>query len=87
MSRWSADEDIPVVTHGTPDRPLRIAEIEIPCYVLKDQRRVLVQAGMLAGLDMKQGTAGRGGGDRLVKFINTKAINPYVPKGLPDVIM
>jgi hypothetical protein len=35
---------------------------------------------------MKQGTAGRGAGDRLAKFISTKSINPFVPKDLADVI-
>lgn len=85
-ARWGG-ESLPIVTHGSSDHPLRIGDIEIPCYVLNDGRRVLVQGGMLSGLDMKQGTAGRGGGDRLAKFINTKAINPYVPQGLSDVIM
>jgi hypothetical protein len=84
--RWGG-ELIPVVTHGSTDHPLKIGEIEIPCYVLDDGRRVLVQGGMLSGLDMKQGTAGRGGGDRLAKFIATKAVNPHVPKELTDVIM
>lgn len=87
-ARWEREGNaIPVATHGSPDHPLRIGNVEIPCYVLNDGRRVLVQSGMLAGLDMKQGTAGRGGGDRLAKFINTKAISPYVPRGLSDVIM
>lgn len=87
-ARWSGGNDgIPVVTHGSTDHPLRIGEIEIPCYVLNDGRRVLVQGGMLSGLDMKQGTAGRGGGDRLAKFIATKALNPYVPRNLADVII
>src|SRR4051794_38913800 len=81
QSRWG-ESKLPTATHGDPDHPLRIGDIQIPCYVLSDGRRVLVQAGMLIGLDMKQGTAGRGGGDRLAKFIATKSINPYVPKGL-----
>lgn len=88
LAKWEKEGSlIPVATHGSPDHPLRIGDVEIPCYVLNDGRRVLVQSGMLAGLDMKQGTAGRGGGDRLAKFINTKAVSPYVPKGLSDVIM
>jgi hypothetical protein len=89
QKRWENTEEaqsLPKATHGDPDHPLRIADIEIPCYVLNDGRRVLVQNGMLVGLDMKQGTAGRGPGDRLVKFIATKSINPYVPKHLEDVI-
>jgi hypothetical protein len=71
-ARWK--KNLPIATHGDADHPLRIGAVEIPCYVLNDGRRVLVQAGMLHGLDMKQGTAGRGAGDRLVKFISTKSI-------------
>lgn len=78
--------EVPVATHGSPDNPLRIAGLEIPCYVLADGTRVLVQRGMLTSLDMKQGTAGRGGGDRLAKFIDTKAIKPFVSKELSEMI-
>jgi hypothetical protein len=84
-ARWHAS--LPQATHGSAERPLRIGEIEIPCYVLNDGRRVLVQSGMLIGLDMKQGTAGRGGGDRLAKFIATKSVNPFVKPELADLII
>jgi hypothetical protein len=78
---------VPEVTHGSPDHPLKIGEIEIPCYVLNDERRVLVQSGVMSALDMSQGTAGRGAGDRLARFLATKSINPFVPQHLRDVIM
>lgn len=84
-ARWS--DQVIVATHGSEDHPLRIGDVEIPCYVLEDGRRVLVQRGMLTGLDMSQGTAGRGQGDRLAKFIAGKAISPYISRGLSDVIM
>lgn len=83
-ARWGTG--LPIATHGSDDHPLRVGEIEIPCYVLEDGRRVLVQRGMLIGLDMSQGTAGRGPGDRLGKFIAGKAINPCVSKELADLI-
>jgi hypothetical protein len=41
---------------------------------------------MIAALDMSQGTAGRGGGDRLAKFVNTKGITPFVSDQLRDMI-
>lgn len=82
--RWSGD--LPNVLCGSPDRPLRLANIEIPCYVLDDERRVLVQRGMMAALDMKQGTAGRGVGDRLSKFVATKALRPFVTPELAEMI-
>src|SRR5690606_25517328 len=72
--------------YGSPDRPLRIGGLEIPCYVLDDGRRVLVQGGMIRALDMKQGTATKGGGDRLSKFVATKALSPFVTPELVEVI-
>jgi hypothetical protein len=66
-------------THGSPDHPLKIGDSEIPCYVLEDDKRVLVLGGMLQALDMSQGTADkRGEGNRLTKFINTKAIREFI---------
>lgn len=89
-ARW-AGKELPIATHGDDDHPLRIPNgegmIEIPCYVLDDGRRVLIQSGMLRGMDMKQGTAsGQGLGDRLGRFITTKSINPFVSQELADVI-
>lgn len=84
-TRWA--EPILTATHGSPDRPLRIGNIEIPCYVLEDGKRVLVQGSMLTALDMKQGTAGRGHGDRIAKFLSTKSIKPFADQYLKDVII
>lgn len=58
----------------------------MPCYVLADKRRVVVQRGVMDALDMSQGTAGRGGGDRLAKFVATKSLNPFVSNELATVI-
>lgn len=88
-ARWEKDGNrpkVPAVRCGSPDQPLRIGEIEIPCYVLDDDRRVIVQGGVLTALDMSQGTAGRGDGDRLARFVATKSINPFVDNDLRDVI-
>jgi hypothetical protein len=88
--RWN-QRDVLSAKYGDPSSPLRIPNaendvpIEIPCYVLEDKTRVLVQAGMLHGLDMSQGTAGRSG-DRLTGFIATKSINPFVSEHLRDMI-
>lgn len=85
MARW--DSDLPKAEFGAPDRPLKIGgDWEVPCYVLADKRRVLVQRGVMDALDMSQGTAGRGGGDRLAKFVATKALNTFVSEDLADVI-
>jgi hypothetical protein len=79
---------MPAVLCGSPDQPLRIGDINIPCYVLEDERRVLVQRGMMDALDMSQGTAsGKGDGDRLSRFVNTRGINPFVDDRLRDMII
>lgn len=66
---------------GSPDRPIRIGNSEIPCYVLDDGQRVLVLSGMLTALDMSLGGK-PGGQDRLSRFITTKALNGFVASEL-----
>lgn len=89
-ARWNkAGKDrvhVPKADFGSPDRPLRIGEMEIPCYVLDDGRSVITQNGMLSALKMSQGTATKGGGDRLANFASTKSINPFISDKLREVI-
>jgi hypothetical protein len=91
-ARWAQQgvviKSTPKAICGSADKPLRLANIEIPCYVLDDDNhtRVLVQRGMLTALDMKQGTATRGGGDRLSKFVATKALSRFVSPELAKMI-
>lgn len=70
--------------HGSADHPLRIADLEIPCYVLEDERRVLAQGGMISSLGMSWGSGGKPGPDRLAKFTAGKGLNPYVSAELLD---
>jgi len=81
------DDYILEAIHGSADHPLKIGNLEIPCYVLEDGKRVLVQNGMLTALDMAQGTAGRGEGNRLVKFMNTKAMLGFATDDLRASIL
>ncbi len=48
------------VIAGAPDRPLVIGKVEIPCYVLEDETRVLSQRGFQGGLGMSEGGGIRG---------------------------
>jgi hypothetical protein len=73
-------------THGSPDRPLRIGDVEIPCYVLDDERRVIVQGGVFKGLGMAQGTGRIGEGDRLTKFVTGKSLKPFISNDLLEMI-
>lgn len=83
-ARWGAG--LPVATHGSPDRPLRIASIEIPCYVLNDGQRVTIQGGVLKALGIAPGSGRKGEGDRLTKFVTGKAINPFISNELMEMI-
>lgn len=76
---------LPVATHGSADHPLRIGDVEIPCYVLENGDRVLSQRGVLEGLSMGRGS-GSGSGDRLVSFAAGKGISPFINKDLMAVI-
>ncbi len=88
-ARWAGGgrAAIPVATHGSPDHPLRIGEVEIPCYVLDDGRRVIVQAGMVTALGMTKGGSSHKGGTRLAKFVGQDRINPFCRKGLISVTL
>ena len=77
---------LPKATHGSADHPLRVGDMEIPCYVLEDGRRVLSLGGMIKALGMAHGTAGGGEGDRMAGFSSTKSISPFVSNDLAAMI-
>lgn len=86
-TRWDAEKKVPKATHGSSDHPLKIGEIEIPCYVLEDGTRVLSQRGTLGGLGLSRGSSGSdSGGDRLASFAAGKAISPFISSDLMAVI-
>jgi hypothetical protein len=58
---------LPKATHGSAEHPLKIGDIEIPCYVLEDGRRVLSQRGLQTGIGMSAG-GGTSGEQRLAQF-------------------
>lgn len=77
LARWAAADPvsstgIPVAKFGAPDRPLRLGNIEIPCYVLDDGRRVLVQRGLQGGLGMSEG-GGKSGARKIVQLLQQLA--------------
>ena len=58
------------VVAGAPDRPLVIGGVEIPCYVLEDETRVLSQRGLQTGIGMGSGGPRRNiGAPRMAEFI------------------
>ena len=58
------------VVAGAPDRPLVIGDVEIPCYVLEDETRVLSQRGLQSGIGMGSGGPRRNiGAPRMAEFV------------------
>ena len=64
------------VIAGAPDRPLIIGDIEIPCYVLDNETRVLVQRGLSEAIGMSKR------GDRLARFSASKSLKSFISKDL-----
>jgi hypothetical protein len=48
--RWH--KNLPRVTHGSDDRPMRIGSIAIPCYVLDNGMRVITHRGLQGAISM-----------------------------------
>jgi len=73
--RWSGE--IKQATHGSDDHPLKIGEIEIPCYVLEGEIRVLSQRGLHFGLGLPEGGGRRGARKiaSLMEGLSEKGIN------------
>lgn len=78
LSRWT--EDLPEAICGSPDRPLRIGDAAIQCYVLEDGTRVLTQADFLESIDRhrkanvrREGTEGR-----LPAILQGKGLTPFL---------
>jgi hypothetical protein len=90
QARWAkADpsrETLPQAVCGSHDRPLRIGEISIPCYVLEDETRVLTVAGISDGLGLARGGSMVAGMNRLELFVARDRINPFISNELTERI-
>lgn len=66
LTRWGAEgKAAPAVAkYGAVDRPLKIGDIEIPCFVLEDGRRVFTQSGLQQALGLSKG-GGKDGSRRI----------------------
>ena len=72
------------VIAGTADTPLVIADVEIPCYVLEDETRVLSQGGFLQAIGRSRTPSSQRGGDvdNLPSFLAAGNLKPFIPKGI-----
>ena len=73
-SRWA---DLPVAVCATSEgQPLRIADVELECYVLEDGTRLLSQAGFLSALGRHRKANVRR--ERVPAILQGKAISPFI---------
>ena len=90
QARWAkADPSrmtLPRAEFGSTDKPLRIGELSIPCYVLDDERRVLTVAGISDGMGLARGGSMVAGMNRLELFASRDRIKPHIPNGLTERI-
>ena len=71
------------VIAGAPDRPLVIGDIQIPCYVLEDETRVLSQGGFLRAIGRTGGpSAGHDDLFDLPTFLRPRNLSSFIPEGL-----
>ena len=68
--------------YGAPEKPLIVAGFEIPCYVLENEQRVIVQSGLLKALGMSTGGATKAGSRKIDEFIGTSSIKPFISSEL-----
>lgn len=81
-ARWGrSPSGLPRAIHGSEDRPLRLGEVAIPCYVLDDGRRVLSQRAMKAGIGMST-SGGTAGAHRMAHFVRSIEAKGIDTKGL-----
>lgn len=77
---------MPVAEFGSADRPLKILDAEIPCYVLSDGVRVLTQEGFLSALGRSKKAKGGTGAstlvDNLPAFLSANNLKPLITKEL-----
>lgn len=83
-ARWG--DSLRVATHGLADKPLKIGNVEIECYVLDDGTRVLSQAGFLEaiGKHRKANVRKESGEEQLPAILQGKSIKPFIDKELAE---
>lgn len=83
-ARWlkAGKQPVPFATHGSPDRPLKIANVELQAYVLSDGTRVLSQAGFLEamGRHRKANVKRKWTEEQVPPILHGKAINEFISK-------
>lgn len=87
LSRWSVHAAIPQAEFGSENRPLKVGDIELDCFVLNNSQRVISQRGMFRGLAVTRGgprddARADEGGAELPRFATQKWLSPHLSRDL-----
>ncbi|WP_324750561.1 P63C domain-containing protein [Sphingomonas sp. LY54] len=87
LARAANSSAIPKAEFGSANRPLKIGEIELDCFVLNNSQRVISQRGMFRGLAVTRGgprddTRPDDGGAELPRFATQKWLSPHLSSDL-----
>lgn len=85
-ARWDGQAALKA-THGSPEHPLRIGDIEIDCYVLEDGTRVVSQRSLIRAMGTTRGGARSDGeaervGAEIPRFAAQLWLKPYISNEL-----
>src|SRR5687768_9232102 len=84
-ARWERAGKLKPVPKATHEGILTIGDIEIPCAVLEDGRRVVTQSGVMIALGRSRQAKGRQYYDadvNLPAFLTAKNLKPFIPQDL-----
>lgn len=77
-ARWSAEAPLKIIS-GSPDRPIKIGDVEIECYVLENGERVITQGGVLTALGRSKRINTKPDDDLdLPPVLRVKALRPFI---------
>jgi P63C domain len=76
-SRWGAPK-VPDAVCGSADKPLRIGETNIECYVLADGTRVITQASFLQALGRHRKASVKQTEDRIPAILQVRALSQFL---------
>ena len=73
---------------GAEDKPLVIGDIEIPCYVLEDETRVISERGMYGALGTTSGGYSGSAIDSasIPRIAKAKWLKPYISEDLQEIL-
>lgn len=80
-ARWAKPEETGKMPEANSAGSMRIGDIEIDCYVLKDRRRLIHKRAMARAIGLKSD-----GGNALMKTLSRKSLGSIIPPKLRETI-